>query len=99
MRNGREELFVPTLGERLRVFWSVAPEDVALCSLLHDHLRPLERQHILDIWYPRVITAGTNWATEIDAQLASASIILLLISSSFFASDYCYGTEMQTALR
>ena len=48
-------------------------------------------------------TTGRLWLEptgqqEIDTHLRSASLILLLISPSFIASDYCYGIEMQLAL-
>src|SRR5947207_11050606 len=81
-----------------QIFCSSAPEDIALYSQLHNHLRILERQDVLGVWHPRFVTAGTDWAKAIDEHIASDSIILLLISSDFFASDYCYGIEMQTAL-
>jgi tetratricopeptide (TPR) repeat protein len=32
------------------------------------------------------------------SELETASVILLLVSADFFASDYCYGIEMQRAL-
>ena len=38
------------------------------------------------------------WADEIDMHLETASIILLLVSPDFLASDYCYDIEMQRAL-
>ena len=36
---------------------------------------------------------------EIQSHLRSARIILLLVSSSFLASNYCYEIEVQEALR
>jgi TIR domain len=42
--------------------------------------------------------AGSNWAGVIDAQLEQASIILLLVSADFLASNYCYEVEMSRAL-
>src|SRR5205085_2262388 len=44
------------------------------------------------------ILPGINWAREIDTHLNTAQLILLLISSDFMFSDYCYGVEMQRAL-
>jgi hypothetical protein len=41
---------------------------------------------------------GAEWEKDIDKYLASAKIVLLLISSDFLASDYCYEKEMQTAM-
>ena len=36
---------------------------------------------------------------EIDKHLNTARVILLLISSDFIASDYCYDVEMERALQ
>jgi hypothetical protein len=49
-------------------------------------------------WHDRRIGAGDFWSKEIDAHVRTARIILLLISSDFLASDYCYGIEMKIAL-
>jgi TIR domain len=38
------------------------------------------------------------FASEIDAHLESADIILLLVSSDFLGSEYCYQLEMQRAV-
>jgi TIR domain len=83
----------------LRVFCSFAPEDADFCDQLHDHLRLLERQDRLRFLHSRLIKAGTDWEKVVDEQLANAAIILLLISPAFFASDYCYGVEMQQAMQ
>ena len=44
------------------------------------------------------IGAGDEWKGEIDRNLEEAQVILLLISPSFLASDYCYDIEMKRAL-
>jgi TIR domain len=46
----------------------------------------------------RIIDPGTDWSREIDKHLESASIILLLVSPDFLASDYCYDIEMKRAM-
>jgi hypothetical protein len=88
-----------SLGAPLKVFCSYAHEDEVLCQQLYAHLRPLERQGLLALWHDRLIAAGTDWAEAIDVHLTTASLILLLISPDFFVSDYCYGIEMDTALK
>ena len=42
--------------------------------------------------------AGTEWEPAILNKLDTADIILLLVSSNFIASDYCYGTELKRAI-
>lgn len=82
----------------VKLFCCYAHEDEALLMKLKSHLRPLQRQGLIEIWHDRNITAGTEWEDEIDKLLNSAQIILLLISASFMDADYCYGTEMKHAL-
>src|SRR5450755_1249077 len=84
--------------EPVSMFLSYAHEDESLRSELEKHLSLLQRQGLVSTWQDRQITAGTDWAQEIDEHLNRASIILLLVSSDFLASDYCYGVEMQCAL-
>src|SRR5450755_906000 len=84
--------------EPVSMFISYAHEDEPLRSEWQKHLSLLQRQGLISTWQDRQITAGTKWAQEIDEHLKSASIILLLVSADFVASDYCYGVEMQRAL-
>jgi len=44
------------------------------------------------------LEAGTEWEPAILNKLDTADIILLLVSSNFIASDYCYGTELKRAI-
>ena len=53
---------------------------------------------LITTWYDREISAGEEWAQEIEIRLNKAQVILLLISASFMASDYCYSIEMRQAL-
>jgi hypothetical protein len=82
----------------IELFCSYAPEDEFLLKKLETHLSMLKRQGLVATWHGRKIIAGTDWAQAIDTHLGSASVILLLISPAFLASDYCYGTEMMRAL-
>src|SRR5438034_7688900 len=82
----------------VKIFCCYAHEDEALLKKLKTQLRPLQRQGLVDVWYDRDISAGTDWEQQIKAQLNTAQIILLLVSPDFMDSDYCYGIEMQRAL-
>jgi TIR domain len=84
--------------EPVSMFISYAHEDEPLRKQLQKHLSLLQRQNLVSTWHDRQITAGTDWANAIDEHLNSASIILLLISADFLASNYYYGVEMQRAL-
>jgi len=87
-----------TNGNAFSVFISYAHEDEALLRQLETHLSMLKRQGLIATWYDRQIDAGSDWANEIDARLEQASLILLLVSADFLASNYCYKIEMQRAL-
>jgi energy-coupling factor transporter ATP-binding protein EcfA2 len=80
------------------VFISYAHADEALRERLEKHLSSLQREGRISIWHDHQIVPGTNWAVAIDATINTATVILLLISPDFVASDYCYGIEMQRAL-
>jgi len=82
----------------VKIFFCYAHEDELLLNKLKSHLSPLQREGLIDVWYDRNINAGAKWETEIDINLNTALIILLLISPDFLASDYCYNVEMQRAL-
>lgn len=85
--------------EAVSVFISYSHKDERDRLKLEDHLKILQRLGIIDAWSDRKITAGAEWKNAIDENLNSSRIILMLISSSFLASDYCYDIEMKTALK
>lgn len=80
------------------LFYSYAHEDEAMRNELEKHLHLLQRRGLITGWHDRQIAPGTDWTQSIHGHLNESSIILLLISSDFLASDYCYNIEMQHAL-
>jgi tetratricopeptide (TPR) repeat protein len=85
-------------GTGTEVFFSYAHEDKKLRDELAKHLSLLKRQGFLRDWHDREITAGTEWKGQIDSHLQSAHIILLLISSDFLTSEYCFDVETKCAM-
>jgi len=82
----------------IKVFYCYAREDKLLRTKLEKHLGNLKLQGLITGWSDRDIDAGNEWAKEIDSNLKTANIILLLISPDFMHSKYCYGVEMTQAL-
>ena len=82
----------------VKIFFCYAHEDEPLLNKLKTHLRPLQHQELIDVWYDRDISAGIEWEQEISQHLQSAQIILLLVSPDFMDSDYCYSNEMKRAI-
>ena len=85
--------------DAIEVFYSYSHGDEPLRKRLENHLSILLRQGVIAGWHDRMIGAGKDWKGEIDSRLESAQVILLLISPSFVASDYCYDVEMKRALK
>jgi len=81
-----------------QLFYSYSHKDENLRDQLARHLSALTREKLISGWYDREMTAGTKWKGEIDDHLKTASVILLLVSSDFLASDYCNDVELQCAL-
>jgi len=82
----------------VNIFCCYAHEDEALLKKLKTHLRPLQREGLIELWDDRDISAGAEWEHEIREHLDAAQIILLLVSPDFMNSDYCYSVEMKHAL-
>lgn len=84
---------------QVSVFLSYAQKDENVLEKLEAHLSTLKRKGQISLWYRREILPGTDWAKEIDRHIEQASIVLLLISDDFLASDYCDQVEVQRALQ
>ena len=80
------------------VFFSYSHRDEDLRNELEIHLSALKRQGVIQTWHDRRIEAGKDLDDEIDSNIETANIILLLVSPYFIASDYCYNIEMQRAM-
>ena len=82
----------------IKVFYSYAHRDEEHRDELETHLALLNREGLIAEWHDRRIPPGTEWEQEINDALESADLILLLVSSNFLASDYCYGKELACAM-
>lgn len=83
----------------LLVFYSYSHKDDKFRKQLSDSLSALRREGAIIEWHDREITAGDQWADEIDEHMETADLILLLISRDFIASEYSYGKEMTHAVK
>lgn len=83
----------------IEVFYSYSHKDKELRDQLETHLTMLKRKGIIEGWHDRRISAGREWEGQIDQHLNSAKIILLLVSSDFLASHYCYDVEVERAMQ
>lgn len=84
--------------EALKLFFSYSHKDEALRNELGNHLKILEHQKLIASWHDRKISAGDEWNHQITVNQDTADIILLLISSDFIASKYCWDIEIKRAM-
>lgn len=96
LKNGKNESLSNNQGVLLFCSYARADEDYK--ESLDNHLAALKKQGFVQVWHDRLIPAGEQWKDTIDEKLDEAAVILLLISSDFMASEYCYGKEMTRAL-
>lgn len=82
----------------MKAFISYSHDDAKFLAQLHKHLASLRRQKLLEIWTDREIHAGAIIDNEIAAAMEDADLFLLLVSSSFIDSQYCYEKEFRAAL-
>ncbi|MDZ4797414.1 MAG: TIR domain-containing protein [Bryobacteraceae bacterium] len=82
----------------LNVFCSYSHKDADVCQELVDHLRGMEQDGLIRIWFDGNLRPSDDWSTKISDHLDRADLVLLLTSANFFGSKYC-GLEMERALK
>ncbi|WP_198350313.1 TIR domain-containing protein [Burkholderia ubonensis] len=80
------------------IFFSYCHKDEVLRNELEAHLALLKHEGLVDAWHDRRIVAGEEIDDAIFSKLEKADIILLLVSSDFINSAYCYSREMARAM-
>jgi TIR domain len=82
----------------IKVFYSYAHADREWQERLASHLEVFKQQKRLTEWDISAIQPGTELSKEIDHQLSTSDLILLLLSSHYLASRYCSTMEMPRAI-
>lgn len=84
-------------GGAVNMFISYCPEDDALELELEKHLASLRRKGLITIYSPKSVRPGEHVIETINRYLASAQVILLLLSPDYLASEQCYDVEVEGA--
>lgn len=82
----------------IKILYSSAPEDKSMLENLDKHLVNLKRNSFISTWHHDELQPGIERIVEVEKHFKAADIVILLISSSFFNSDYCHDVEMKKAL-
>ncbi len=89
----------PEGNKPITIFYSYAQEDRSLRDRLVKHLSLLKRQGHISDWSDQNVKPGQEKRKEINKNLLSADIILLLVSANFLATNYCETSEVEMAMR
>ena len=65
---------------------------------METRLKILEKRGLISTWHDRLIRPGDQFAEEIDVNLESADIILLLVSADFIGSGHYVSQEIKLAM-
>jgi hypothetical protein len=80
------------------IFYSYSHKDETYREELEKHLTTLRLSGLISDWHDRKILAGDEWDKKISEYSEKSYVIMLLISSDFIASKYCYDIEAARAL-
>jgi hypothetical protein len=81
-----------------RLFISYSHKDREILDRLLVHLRPLEREELIDAWTDTRLEAGSDWKKEVRDALERARAAILLVSADFLASDFIVKNELPPLL-
>lgn len=82
-----------------KIFISYSNADENYKEQIISHLSGLKHRGVIETWHNRDIVAGDIREDEIDQNINQAAVILLMVSPDFIGSIYCYGYEMEHAIR
>lgn len=85
--------------KRPNVFISYSHSDKDYLDRLLVHLKPLEKEGLIDLWVDTRLRAGDRWKKEIEKALSRATVAVLLVSADFLASDFITENELPPILR
>jgi len=85
--------------DETRIFISYSHRDETYKDEFRKMIRPMEREGQWKIWDDRWLLPGDNWNREILRHLSEANVIILMVTSDFFNSDFIYDIEMSRAIQ
>jgi len=73
----------------LNLFISYSHVDMSIVEKLVKHLRPLEQNNAVSVWWDRCNHPGSTFLPTIDKNLENSDVILLCLSSNYLVSEAC----------
>ena len=84
---------------QLKIFVSYAHANYKVWDKLKPHLDVLKNERLVRWWFDGKIRPGSEWDDAIRKEMKEADIVILLLSTAFFASKYIQGVELREARR
>ncbi len=78
----------------LSIFISYSRKDKKYLKELLVYLKPLQRLNLIKIWTDRNLESGEKWEEKIESEIENSQVAILLVSSSFFSSDFITKEEI-----
>lgn len=85
--------------KKLKAFISYSHIDMDYKISLLKHFESINKLYNIDFWHDGLIEAGGHIDSEVIAELDTSDIIILLISSAYISSNFCYNIEMERAFK
>lgn len=88
---------MPSKSQPIEVFVSYSHKDRKHLDKLRAHVAGLEREGRVHFWWDGELENGKAWRPQILGALQRAEVVLLLLTASFLASDFCMDEELLAA--
>jgi hypothetical protein len=88
----------PIVSSCTKIFVAYNHKDTKWLKRLRIHFRPLEQRGMIDLWDDSKIAIGRKWKEEIQAAIHSSTIVVLIVSADFLASDFLTEYELPKLL-
>lgn len=85
--------------EKINIFISYAHADEKWLERLKTHLKVMAKYYSLEFWEDTKLRGGDKWREEISGAIKRANVAILLVSTSFLASDFISNNELPPILR
>jgi hypothetical protein len=82
---------------KARVFVSYAHRDIRYHKEFQMNLSILKNEGLIRVWYDGELRGGEDWDRTIRKEIEECDVMVLLLSTAFFASKYILGVEMALA--
>lgn len=89
---------IPAHRRAVSLFCSYAHEDAKLREQFERSISHLMQERLIEVWHDGEIVPGKEWRAEIDRELATADLIILLVSPDFMQSSFINEVELKQAI-